>query len=516
MNIFNEFDIYNADTGSLNNINGEDLMHYSEYLYNEMMEFCKDDSDIMTEGVVLSSMKKGLKNFWELLKKFFSYIINFFKWLFNKIFKKKQKQTADQIADHVGVKRKKKRHIKEYDLINTDNDHIFLEAENSNAKDIAYQIENFPAAPGSVIKPTHIKFIVSMLRIEIQTKGTYIIGLPYGFEGKAVEQYANSIDHIATRPGVTSNSELKIRAALMYIGKEYDKFDLMNNLISKITSNPDKLNNDEYCSSLRSDMNKISSIDKPVKDIHVTHSDIMGKYGLVNNLANNLRATVKETDTCMAFNTLAKEIMNYLGMITMGLNAISAKINCMHLIDASYLHSISDIETLGKFVNEMIKQGFDTKDVAYNTWCIMDKSYEERSFFYKWDDINTPEEAPRWGQSRVVFFPKNKKNILKCATNGMGLVANDTELNRYKLYKKYDLAKYLCEPFDSYYNNTIIEFEKLKPITANERDSSDVYHIEDRLYDAYLEHNLPRIGDLHKNNFGKTDKGEYKVLDYAG
>lgn len=511
------FDMYNICEGNIHDIDGEQLINYSEYLYNEMMEFCKDDSEIMSEGAVFTTIKKGFKNFFELLKKFFTYVIGFFKWLINK-FKNKIKKTADQIAEELGIKGRNKG-INESDLVDCNGNRVFLEAQNLNAEGIKYRTEKFPAAPGSVLKPTHIKFVISLLRINIQTTGSYVIGLPYGFEGKYVKQYADSMGkggHIAVKPATVQGSDYKIKIALMYLGKEYNKFELMNDLISKITSDPKNLKNDKYCDTLRSDMKKIASLDHDVEDVYITHSNLMGKFGKVNKLASDLRSFVKETDTCATFNTLAKEMMNYLGCVTMGLNAISAKINCMHMIDASYLHSITDLETLGKFVNEMIKHGFDTKDVAYNTWCVMDKSYEERSFFYKWDKIGSPEEAPRWGQSRVVFFPKKQNYILKCATNGMGLIANDTELNRYKLYRKHKLAEYLCAPYGSHYNHTIIEFEKLKPVTADEFGNSEISKIQEQLSAAHREKNLPQIGDLHMNNFGKNDSGEYKVLDYAG
>ena len=122
---------------------------------------------------------------------------------------------------------------------------------------------------------------------------------------------------------------------------------------------------------------------------------------------------------------------------------------------------------------------------------------------------------PRWGQTRVVFFPSNTpKEVLKIALNRAGILSNKREQQIYDMYKKHKKENMLAKPNKSYANNTIITMEKLdtKGIT-----SDIVMNLRGEIGKLKVfDSSLHTINDVHTGNIGKADDGTYKIIDYAG
>lgn len=122
-----------------------------------------------------------------------------------------------------------------------------------------------------------------------------------------------------------------------------------------------------------------------------------------------------ESETIEMFNKLVRE----LETCQHGLNTLSNEIGKLYLIKAQYVNSIKDKNNLAKFVEMCIDAGVPPKFIAYNTWLIANEEIR--------GDKTDFEKVPM-GQTRIVFFPKDKSIITKIAFSGRGLTSNKNEV----------------------------------------------------------------------------------------
>lgn len=122
-----------------------------------------------------------------------------------------------------------------------------------------------------------------------------------------------------------------------------------------------------------------------------------------------------ESETIEMFNKLVRE----LETCQHGLNTLSNEIGKLYLIKAQYVNSIKDKNNLAKFVEMCIDAGVPPKFIAYNTWLIANEEIR--------GDKTDFEKVPM-GQTRMVFFPKDKSIITKIAFSGRGLTSNKNEV----------------------------------------------------------------------------------------
>lgn len=122
-----------------------------------------------------------------------------------------------------------------------------------------------------------------------------------------------------------------------------------------------------------------------------------------------------EPETINALNQLVRE----LETCQHGLNGLSNEIGKLYMIKAQYVNSIKDKNNLAKFVEMCIDAGVPPKFIAYNTWLIANEEIR--------GDKTDFEKVPM-GQTRMVFFPKDKSIITKIAFSGRGLTSNKNEV----------------------------------------------------------------------------------------
>ena len=185
----------------------------------------------------------------------------------------------------------------------------------------------------------------------------------------------------------------------------------------------------------------------------------------------------------------------------MGLNGISAALSGVYKIDKRYVHTITDPDTLDKFVEKMINLGIPPKYVAYNAWLACDKNI-----------VNVDNYTPVWGQSRIIFFPNDKQeSVYKVALSSLGISANKSEAFVYSKATKSGIISFLAKPNHLYSTGSVLDMERID--TSEKTNSGESFG---KTINQCLENtNMPfRIGDLHNANFGKLD-GVWVALDYG-
>lgn len=155
----------------------------------------------------------------------------------------------------------------------------------------------------------------------------------------------------------------------------------------------------------------------------ITMKDLTAFSARINKLTNatdkiqngNNSVEHLESETIQMFNRLVRE----LETCQHGLNMLSNEIGKLYLIKAQYVNSIKDKNNLAKFVEMCIDAGVPPKFIAYNTWLIANEEIR--------GDKTDFEKVPM-GQTRMVFFPKDKSIITKIAFSGRGLTSNKNEV----------------------------------------------------------------------------------------
>lgn len=212
---------------------------------------------------------------------------------------------------------------------------------------------------------------------------------------------------------------------------------------------------------------------------------------------NNLQSTIK------ALSTLYE-------VIPMALNLITNQIDKFALcIDKRYEKSISQPEIFSEFIFKLLSARIPPKYVAYNAYLVTTDEFNGYNGKYE----------PKWGQSRCVFFPKNKPDIVyKFPMQMWGQKANKNEAQVTNLLKakKIDTHNLIAAVTKTYQNYMLIEQEKCSDVTVIDV-SQDLINKFKVLPDHVPE--LKKYGfnfeDLSYANFGRNNSGEIVIRDYG-
>lgn len=473
--------------------------------YNDLIHSINEyNTEYIQEGFG-QKVKDFFKKVLEILKKFFSFIGRMLKALFDKLFRRKAKKTADQVAEECITGS----HVKEY-------------MESGDETGTGSTKVHFPASPDSVIKECDLELITKSLLIKIENNN-YVIGLAPGFEGARYESRKGTSYKPFINNGKTRDSHTNM--FLAYVENRDDYRTIIDNIINYLVKYKDYEFTDEaVLDSLKFNDDLLKSRNKLEGDKGWRYSfssklaiQYMNEINQLTNKVNQLNTIPESTDK--RYKSLLDNVVDVVNELTYGCNNFATNVKAMYVIDQKYLHTISDIDILSKFVDTMITAGIPTTQVAYNTWCVMSPNFDDRKFFFRAEDNDDASSTfPRWGQTRVVFFPDNKPmEVLKIALNGAGKLANKREFQIYKQYQKYHLENELAEPISHTNNFCVMMMEKMKMLPENERNKyADLVKAE--LKEHYKQNpNLTDItGDLHGKNIGYDEENNIKVIDYAG
>lgn len=206
------------------------------------------------------------------------------------------------------------------------------------------------------------------------------------------------------------------------------------------------------------------------------------------------------------------ELVKATEYIQYGLTSLSNAMQKVHLIDLKFMNSISDRETLAKFVYNCIQNGIPPKYIAYNTWLIANESLRGTASKYK----------PIAGQTRCIFFPEdNKKEILKIATSGMGITSNKNELRMSKFIKdskEQDMIEMSALITNSYYEDSIVAMERVVDKVGKHPDLSILSEMKNKYIDFTKRHPELRLvfWDFNDGNvMWSSDKERWVCIDYG-
>jgi hypothetical protein len=194
----------------------------------------------------------------------------------------------------------------------------------------------------------------------------------------------------------------------------------------------------------------------------------------------------------------------------MALNLITNQIDKFALcIDKRYEKSISQPEIFSEFIFKLLSARIPPKYVAYNAYLVTTDEFNGYNGKYE----------PKWGQSRCVFFPKNKPDIVyKFPMQMWGQKANKNEAQVTNLLKakKIDTHNLIAAVTKTYQNYMLIEQEKCSDVTVVDV-SQDLINKFKVLPDHVPE--LKKYGfnfeDLSYANFGRNNSGEIVIRDYG-
>lgn len=289
----------------------------------------------------------------------------------------------------------------------------------------------------------------------------------------------------------------------------------------------------EQCNDLLSDLNKMNFSDNH----YVLLSDVSEFGKLLNHAADvisNLEAVyVKPQPNDFAMNSQLSskdnpnwkirenrypitetelEAFNIFGSIvtvlSFGMNELTGSMSKIYMIDAKYMHSIDDIDTLSRFVERMAECGFPSKYIMYNTYLIAAENL---------NGGKASGTRPIWGQSRCIFYPNDQDHIIKIAYNPIGKVGNRNEAYITKLLHGTPESKYIAQVQKITKNAYVTEGERVNTSGIGSFDYTKCMVIKNKINASpRLVNTNIEITDIHPKNIGTKKDGSLCIIDYGG
>ncbi len=214
--------------------------------------------------------------------------------------------------------------------------------------------------------------------------------------------------------------------------------------------------------------------------------------------------------------TVVNQVLSTLAIVQMGLNAITASISNIFMVDRRFKGVADTPEKLAQFSKKLVDAGIPPKFISYNCYIVASDDVK--------GDPDLDGSAPCWGQTRVVFFPKDEKIIYKVALSTFGRLANKSE---YDICAK--ARKTLNTSEDTWPIALTYETKQDSQLVVSERviggkdvefpDKNQLYKFPDVLDDFVSKVNVPRISDYNvysKHNLGKRQSNDVPVIiDYG-
>lgn len=469
------------------------LMNYFDL--DPLFEFTDIDFSILDDGYEFyeNSMtelksqpvtkKNIIEKIWDVIKKFFNWLKTMSKKFINVItnlFKKKTKST-EQILIELGV---------------------------VNRKDVEEGKVSIPSNENSTIKTeSEIDLALKPLIVKFDNDGETI-----KITGRDVNRYLllkNKIGYGKVPGHKHGPSMLCYLMAMNFITDPtnyWKKF--MLNIAQEI-----KLGTLSDRSARDIDMLMNMFFGKSLEDLFsntysVTLSQLRDTQEILSTVCESINTIV---DPNKSFNRSVRILNDFANLVTwiqMGMNQITNAIKNVYTIDPSYCETISDVETLSKFVEKCIKANIPAKYLSLNTYLISSKELKGDG-----DALH-----PIWGQFRVVFFPPDNKIAYKIALSQAGINSNITEDQAFIKLSQSNDSKLLTKVYDLTKNNCIITVERID--SSKNVSNKIVNDMKSKLKSAMNRNNIniDITQDLHTKNIGirHTNHGdEYVALDFA-
>lgn len=483
----------NKVTSILESMNLDPFKYFddSDSLFSESGELFLEEA--LKEATSGTTKKNVFIRLWEFIKKCFTWLAKqwsrFINWAKRTFFNKPNAKTADQIISET--------------LGNSEN------ATSSNTTSSSTSSQSVDKTSGSnKIQSIKVEIPVSSRSETPPEPSVDVIVKPILLSYDAAKkQFGISINDARDRGYGKVKGQAVVRnsyANIIALAERPDVFNILNEAVSCIHDNTVS---EDFISKMREFWN---AFDFNVNNDYVCGLDKLNDLGKnLNNLMEainniNMSSDVQFTDSRVIseFNELA----NFCANLQMSMNSFTRVIQEVHTIDAKYIGSIKDTNTLDKFVKAMIDAAIPPKYIGYNTYLASDPSLK---------GDKGSEEKPIWGQSRLVLFPtSDNQSIIKVALSGWGLQSNRSE---------YDISNKIVQNGGSEFIAVTKSIGSTGATVTSERvdtpdDITPMNKINTfvRAIDKFInDHKLPfRIDDIHGKNVGYKN-GKVVALDYA-
>ena len=317
-------------------------------------------------------------------------------------------------------------------------------------------------------------------------------------------------------------------AAILLSGKEIDGIsfdelmDRFKSVIADVNSelenvNGDYRNDDPILSKivnelddLRSKLMKIyeHTSDKIIESFEFKYKDVLRVQKKLNDIipvVDKLRyVDLDKINSGVAknnFSVIINDITTLFNIMVFSINKVSNEMSSLWVVNGRYKNQCNDISVLSKITDGFIKTGIPSKFVRHNLMILLSK------------DLNT--SSPKMGQSRCVFFPKDKRIVLKAATNAVGIQGNISEYNITQALKRLGVHD-LVAPIVQKWSDSVVAQEKCSTLGYLEAQHAKS-KVEETLETIQKNHPSFKFGidDVHEENVGKSPSGNYVIIDYG-
>jgi len=215
---------------------------------------------------------------------------------------------------------------------------------------------------------------------------------------------------------------------------------------------------------------------------------------------------MNDKEVSVAYAMALDQLEQLIFSLQIGMNLLFNCANYQYTIDLRYKDQIHDFEGLAKFVSRCINANIPSKYIGYNTYLIAAPEL-------KGDDPDHNENKPLWGQTRVVLFPTNNKNVvIKCALNKYGVKTNRDEYTISKHLK--DVRPPVVAPVVKASSDNVCT-QMIRTGKQAPYDPNVIGSVVSRLQSALAQKHLNvRIDDIHQGNVRELN-GNWVAIDYG-
>lgn len=202
--------------------------------------------------------------------------------------------------------------------------------------------------------------------------------------------------------------------------------------------------------------------------------------------------------------SLTNYFLDFLNILQYSMNMVSNAIKQVYIIDADYVESIDDVNVLGEFVDIMLRNGVPAKFVMFNATIAASKKIKGNADYNK----------PVCGQSRVVYFPDDKKIVYKVAASQIGVLANKAEYDLYRKMQEVGISKMFAATYGGSKSFSVVQGERVD--TSKGCTIANVNAMKKKVTDVCSKHRIPIAidHDIHAGNIGWRGN-QMVVLDYG-
>ena len=461
----------------------EKFLEFTEIINNDRIELYNEFINNVNKNNVFIKLWRYIMNVFRWVGRVFNSMIVFIKRIFRK---RRSNNTADSIAEQAGLQRKS---VPSANAVSTDSiirwEKLDIPKDNKSTMDA----------------DEYIKIMYKSIKVNFDRDKESII-----FSIREIynpDNYINAGVVAQQMPGKMLRDGGYIVNVMILIFED--------GLIDKLIKLSESIANKEFDNTIFDDKNWIPKRTMNV-DLEFTMSQVEQAGIGINKIMKNLEAiNINEYNANGEVNDKLEYINKFAAIcnnLQMAVNCITGIISGIYTVDGEYIHSVGNIIELSQFIELMIKDAFPSKYIAYNAYIVSSTKLSGE----KGDENN-----PIWGQTRLVFFPSNKKDsIYKIALSGAGITSNKIEFN---ISEKFSHVPKLCDLIAKTSgitkNGCIITAERVI-IPDKGRYDGDVTSLKSDIDKLCKENNIKfEISDVHSRNIGIKQNGNPCVIDYG-